>query len=354
MPGTVDLHGMQTLRTTPRILFVAASMLLLVLLVPTAAQAAPPYQVQEEQFRKLINADRAEAGRGRLAAAPGAATVARNWSKRMAADGNLRHNPNVGEQLTIDWTRWGENVGWASNGGGASLSSVVKRLHKGFMESSGHRANIMGDFNQVGVGVAVDGRGTMWATMVFVDGPITSEPATGEPGSNPVGLTDISGSAHRKAITTAWREGLIKPCEGRRFCPKRQISRTEIANILGRMLELEPAKGNHFVDVANTSVVNALVDAGVVNGCAARRYCPTQRVTRAQLAALLVRGLPDLRPVAGERFADLPDGYVHAGAINALAAAGVTKGCAGDRFCPTEKVTREQLASLVVRARELR
>ncbi len=41
---------------------------------------------------------------------------------------------------------------------------------------------------------------------------------------------------------------------------------------------------------------------------------------------------------------------VHTTAVNGLAAAGVTKGCAPDRFCPAGKVTRAQLASFVVRA----
>lgn len=349
MPGTVDLPSMRTLRTSPRILFVTAVMLL-TLLAPTAADAAPPYEASEQQFLKLMNADRKAAGRGRLAASPDVATVARNWSKRMAADNNLRHNPNVSEQLTVEWTRWGENVGWASNGTNGSLESVVKRLHNGFLESSGHRANILGDFNQVGVGVAVDDRGTMWATMVFVDGPIIYEPTD----EKPAGLTDINRSAHRTAITTAWREGLIKPCEGRRFCPKRQVSRTEMANVVGRMLDLEPTTGDHFVDVPGTSVVNALVDAGVVNGCTSERFCPNRHVTRAQLASMLVRALPDLQSVDGKRFTDLPPGYVHTGAINALADAGVTKGCRPDRFCPTDKVTREQLASFVVRALDLK
>lgn len=343
---------MQTLRATPRVMSVAAT-LVLVLMAPAVAEAAPPYEASEQQFLTLMNADRTSADRGRLAASPDVATVARNWSKRMAGDGDLRHNPNVSKQLTVEWTRWGENVGWASNGTDGALSAVVSRLHRGFMESAGHRANILGDFNQVGVGVAIDGDGTMWATMVFVEAPIIYEPTTDgpdEPASKPAGLTDISGSAHRKAIATAWRQGLITPCEGRRFCPKRQVSRAEMADVVGRMLDLEPTRGDHFIDIPGTGVVNALVDVGVVKGCASRRFCPSQPVTRAQLAALLVRALPELRPVARERFVDLPEGYVHTAAINGLAAAGVTQGCTSRRFCPTDKVTREQLASFVVRA----
>ena len=335
---------MHTLRITPPVMFIVAS-LLLVLLTPATAQAAAPYEASEQQFLKLMNAARRSEGRGALTAAPDVATVARNWSKRMARDGDLRHNPDVDSQLTVEWTRWGENVGWASNGSGASLSSVVKRLHNGFMESRGHRANILGDFNQVGVGVAVERDGTMWATMVFVK--VEGSAPSSE------GPTDIDHSTHRRAIERAWRRGLIGPCEGRRFCPRRKVSRTETADVFGRMLDLEATAGRHFTDVPGTSVINTLVGEGVVSGCSAHRVCPRRNLTRAQLASLLVRALPDLGPDDRERFVDLPAGYVHAGAINALAGAGVTEGCRPARFCPTATVTREQLASFTVRALDL-
>jgi hypothetical protein len=50
------------------------------------------------------------------------------------------------------------------------------------------------------------------------------------------------------------------------------------------------------------------------------------------------------------------DGNVHEAAINAIAAAGITKGCnppANDRFCPAESVTRAQMASFLARAMDL-
>jgi hypothetical protein len=117
----------------------------------------------------------------------------------MAADDRLRHNPRVGGQIPITWKRWGENVGYASNGGDESLRTVTRRLHRGFMASTGHRENILGRFNQVGIGVAVDDDGTMWATMVFVQGP--------RPKVAPTALTDIDGTAHRARSPPRTSEG---------------------------------------------------------------------------------------------------------------------------------------------------
>jgi hypothetical protein len=301
-----------------------------------------------------MNASRRAHGRPALAASPAVATTARNWSKRMAADGRLRHNSNAGRRLTVEWRRWGENVGWASNGSGRSLRAVTRRLHRSFMESDGHRANILGDYNRVGVGVTLDDDGTMWATMVFVDVPIADRPAGRTPGRARVGLSDIGRSAHRAAVITAWRRGLMKPCEGRRFCPRRVVRRAELAAVVVRVLDLPPGTAGHFDDVgADAGAINALADEGIVVGCGPRRFCPKAPVMRAQLASMLVRALPGLRPSPGTRFADLPRGYVHTGAINALARAGVTRGCEARAFCPMARVTREQLAAFVVRALQM-
>ena len=58
-------------------------------------------------------------------------------------------------------------------------------------------------------------------------------------------------------------------------------------------------------------------------------------------------------PPAG--FTDLDPAGVHTGDIHALAAAGVTAGCAADplRYCPDQPVTRAQMASFLARALDL-
>jgi uncharacterized protein YkwD len=53
--------------------------------------------------------------------------------------------------------RWGENVG---------MSSTVRSLHRAFMASAVHRANILGAYRRVGVGIVRAG-GYVWATLIF-------------------------------------------------------------------------------------------------------------------------------------------------------------------------------------------
>ncbi len=97
--------------------------------------------------------------------------------------------------------------------------------------------------------------------------------------------------------------------------------------------------------------VDAVAAAGISLGCDATgtRFCPSEPVTRGQMASFLARALP-LDPVPDGRFADVSG--VHAGNINAIAVAGITLGCdaAGTRYCPDNPVTRAQMATFLARA----
>ncbi len=102
--------------------------------------------------------------------------------------------------------------------------------------------------------------------------------------------------------------------------------------------------------------IEAIAAEGITRGCnppTNDRYCPKSTVTREQMASFLVRAL-DL-PSGTATFTDTADS-IHAADIAALAAAGITKGCnppTNTRYCPTSTVTREQMASFLTRALDL-
>lgn len=97
------------------------------------------------------------------------------------------------------------------------------------------------------------------------------------------------------------------------------------------------------------------VDHQLVRGTSAQLYAPEQTVTRAQAAAFLHRLLLRTdHPPAGsvqDAFAD-DDGSVHEDAVDALAALDVVQGTSPGRFEPDAPVTRAQLAALLVRLQE--
>ena len=172
----------------------------------------------------------------------------------------------------------------------------------------------------------------------------------------------VSG-VHASAVDALARLGVFEgtECGEGLFCPGEPVRRWVMAVWLVRVLEasLPEAGASRFVDVDPgvwwSRHVEALADLGITKGCATEgpaRYCPDGEVSRAQMASFLARAF-DLEPSGeGGRFSDVSGG-VHAASIDALAASGITKGCASDpaRYCPTSATTRAQAASFLKRAR---
>jgi hypothetical protein len=159
---------------------------------------------------------------------------------------------------------------------------------------------------------------------------------------------------HAGSILTVADAGITVGCgAGDRFCPQHPVSREQVATFITRALALPAdAGGASFLDVdgVHASSVGALSQAGLTHGCAPDRFCPRDGLTRAEMASFLARSL-DLGD--GRRtFTDVRPGSTHAGAIAALADHGVTEGCAPDRFCPSAVVTRAQMASFLARVLE--
>ncbi len=115
----------------------------------------------ESSFVGKINAERSARGMNTLSVYWDLVDDARAHSNRMMSDDHLHHNPGLGS-VTTGWYALGENVG---------VGPTVDVLHDAFMDSAGHRANILGDYNYIGVGVSVESETKMWVTVVFMDGP---------------------------------------------------------------------------------------------------------------------------------------------------------------------------------------
>ena len=118
----------------------------------------------EWDFAAHINQSRYDAGLPPLGVLPVLREVARGQSARMAQQNRLYHNPNLQSDITTaapDWQRAGENVGRGYD---------VEGLHQAFMNSPAHRANVLGQYNYVGLGVVFAGDVT-WVTEVFLQAP---------------------------------------------------------------------------------------------------------------------------------------------------------------------------------------
>jgi hypothetical protein len=129
------------------------------------------------------------------------------------------------------------------------------------------------------------------------------------------------------------------------------VLRDQLASFLDRVLDPPATNADYFDDDdgnLHEGAINRLAAAGITTGCAARRYCPDDPVRRDQMASFLRRAF-DLSPAQRDFFSD-DAGNLHEKAINAVAKADITSGCSATRYCPGRYVTREQMAAFLVRA----
>ncbi|MCH7669512.1 MAG: S-layer homology domain-containing protein, partial [Acidobacteria bacterium] len=175
-------------------------------------------------------------------------------------------------------------------------------------------------------------------------------------------LGDLNGSIFASDIVWLANEGITKGCNppaNDQFCPTDQVTREQMAAFLVRALGLtDDGGGNKFTDDDGSIFeldIAKLAAAGITKGCnppTNNQFCPNDKVTRAQMAAFLVRALGLTDDGGGNKFND-DDGSIFELDIAKLAAAGITKGCnppTNDQFCPDNIVTREQMAAFLRRA----
>lgn len=140
----------------------ATSRIYLPLLKGPAGIQTPDEQAVAAQVISLINAERARAGCGPLAADPRLTAAAQGHSEDMAANDFFDHRGSAGTTVSdrvtaagYTWRRVGENIAAGYQGAAAVVA--------GWMESPDHRANILNcAYAHTGVGYVYDpGDGTL-------------------------------------------------------------------------------------------------------------------------------------------------------------------------------------------------
>lgn len=144
---------------------VFAIVLLLGIAATRTADAQVFLRADELLSRTLVNASRATEGAGPLAESPQLDVMARAQAARMAARGEIYHNPNLAGDATASGLRWlriGENVG---------MGPDIPVIHAAFLASPHHRENLMNpSYTLMGMGVAPgtgDQTGVLFVAHVF-------------------------------------------------------------------------------------------------------------------------------------------------------------------------------------------
>ena len=127
-----------------------------------SGQAVPAGGLNRQLF-DLVNADRAANGLPGFQWDAQLGGLAQEWSQQMASTGSFRHrdlNAVINRAGFSSYRRLGENILLGSCGMSAD------QVERAWMNSPGHRANIVGNYNLAGIGtVCRDGR--LWATQNF-------------------------------------------------------------------------------------------------------------------------------------------------------------------------------------------
>lgn len=137
--------------------------LLVVGLRPATAAAATPGEIRNSLERK-INAARAERGLRRLRVNDTIQRYAQDHAGLMADLNSMFHDAAYFSEVPGDSMWAAENVGYVPAGSGAA-----RRMHRAFMNSAGHRANILtARATHMGLGV-VKHDGRVWVVERFAD-----------------------------------------------------------------------------------------------------------------------------------------------------------------------------------------
>jgi hypothetical protein len=165
-------------------------------------------------------------------------------------------------------------------------------------------------------------------------------------------------------IESLYQAGVTGGCSSNplMYCPTQDVTRAEMAVFIlrakyGKAYSPPEASGSVFNDVPAVywaaDWIEQLAEEGITGGCGGRNYCPAGIVTRAEMAVFLLRGKygdtyqpPD---ACGSVFNDIAADFWAASWIERLYAEGITGGCEGGNYCPTQAANRAQMAVFLVR-----
>ena len=174
-------------------------------------------------------------------------------------------------------------------------------------------------------------------------------------------FVDDDGNFHEPNIEAIAAAGLTAGCDAaeRRYCPTTPVSRAEMAVFIVRALDETanvPTYQGYFLDVPvgswYTPSVERLYELGISTGRADGIFDPAGLVSRAEMAAFLVRAFAPSADISTFRgyFTDVVATDWFAGYAEHLYELGVTTGCGTGTYCPSSAVLRDQMASFLARA----
>lgn len=191
--------------------------------MPAQAAGFDP-NAAEQQLFTLINQDRAQNGLGPLVQNPTLFNIARGAPHQVCGGGLTFHGraqdmiergyfshqiPSCNlyvwpilDSYGVQYSSAGENIGWNTD---SPQATSTANMNTAFMNSAGHRANILGSYNQVGLGAWAapgpwsDGsggpyNGVIMYVEIFINGPLPA----------PVSPTNVTATPGNGSAVVSW------------------------------------------------------------------------------------------------------------------------------------------------------
>jgi lactocepin len=204
-----------------------------------------------------------------------------------------------------------------------------------------------------------DGKNTFELKLVDLAGNTTTKNITiYKTNKTPKSFKDVNDSFWAKeAIEILNVEGVINGYDNGNFGVNNDITRIQAAQMIVRALGLDTTNrpDPKLKDVTPESygyeVIATIADEGIMTGNLDGEFNSMSKLTRAQMAKILVEAY-DLKGSTKDSFADVPVGYFAAGYINTLDATGVTTGYPNNTYKPQENLTRSQFAMFLARIQD--
>jgi uncharacterized YkwD family protein len=133
----------------------------------TAAAGSGVMSSDEARILQLVNAERAKAGAKALSSNSDCTKLARMKSQDMVNKNYFSHqSPTYGSPFDMLKSN---NVSYMYAGENIAMNQTVDAAFKAWMNSEGHRKNIMNpNFTELGVGIAPKGNGSYIYTQLFI------------------------------------------------------------------------------------------------------------------------------------------------------------------------------------------
>jgi hypothetical protein len=256
---------------------------------------------------------------------------------------------------------WAEtDADWATIEANPSDSGAAYTLKHVAIDASGRVPLHEGD-NEFELEVkAADGSVKTYTVVIRRTAEALPEPPenSGTSEEPPAPLTDLSGHWAQEAIRQARLLGIVDGYSNGTFLPNASVTRAEFAVMLTKALGLEGGKPQYeFTDREAigdwaADAVSSAVQAGILSGYEDGSFRPGDRLTRAELATLIIRalGLSGGSSADTTGFAD--DASIPDWAKTAAAAAselGIMKGRDNNRFAPNDTATRAEGVVMLLR-----